>query len=334
MASDTAQNIIDGALRAAGIIASGETPSTEERNDALKALNQMISSWSSEIVIPDLKTYTITLTGAIEYAVTPRPLKIKAALVRSTAIVNRPLKIATAQEWAAYLDRNGASDHVDLLYYETGYPLAKLHVAPGATAGTLELISDKAIGDGGVFEFRETFTLTGLTSSYTIGGGGTFSTERPVRIKAAALAAASVTDRALELVTADQWARFENKGKDGSWGQVALYKADQTSPTLSIAPAPATGTLHYWAYVALDEFTGLADTIDVPVGYDRALRLNLAVELCPEYGRPVDAALAGIANSAKLSLIGLNKAVIGDPGSQPVDTPSPIVAPPAVPEAA
>lgn len=44
----TAGEQINGALRLLGVLAEGETPSSETSQDALNALNQMIDSWNTE----------------------------------------------------------------------------------------------------------------------------------------------------------------------------------------------------------------------------------------------------------------------------------------------
>jgi len=48
MATYTAADQINRALRLLGVLAEGETTSSEAANDALMALNQMIDSWSTE----------------------------------------------------------------------------------------------------------------------------------------------------------------------------------------------------------------------------------------------------------------------------------------------
>jgi len=44
----TAGDIITGALRLLGVVAEGESPSSESAADALSAMNQMIESWNTE----------------------------------------------------------------------------------------------------------------------------------------------------------------------------------------------------------------------------------------------------------------------------------------------
>jgi len=48
MTTYTAGDQINGALRLLGVLAEGETPSSETSQDALLALNQMIDSWNTE----------------------------------------------------------------------------------------------------------------------------------------------------------------------------------------------------------------------------------------------------------------------------------------------
>lgn len=48
MATYTAADQINRALRLLGVLAEGETPSASESNDALVALNQMLDSWDTE----------------------------------------------------------------------------------------------------------------------------------------------------------------------------------------------------------------------------------------------------------------------------------------------
>lgn len=45
---DTAGDIINGSLRLLGVLAEGEVPSAETSQDALRAMNQMLDSWSTE----------------------------------------------------------------------------------------------------------------------------------------------------------------------------------------------------------------------------------------------------------------------------------------------
>lgn len=49
MALSTAQEIINMALRTNGVIAAGETPSTDESNDCFEILNAIINNWNDSL---------------------------------------------------------------------------------------------------------------------------------------------------------------------------------------------------------------------------------------------------------------------------------------------
>ena len=322
----TVQELINESMRKLGALASGETPNTTESTDALVVLNQLLMSWNAQ-ALPIYKiTRSVTaLTGAASYVLTTRPVKIKALSVVVTSPVNIPLHIATPDEWAAFIER-GTGEFGDYLFYEDGIPLSKVHIAPKVTAGTVEMVWDKAIA-GGVIGQRETFPLSG-TAFYTVGVTGVWSTERPVAIKAASILTSGTIARGVDIVSAEMWAAFPRKGLQGSFAQVAWCDYGLPTCTLYLAPKPPAGTLELYTYERLVAFTGLTQDLAtlLPDGYERALAAALAVELAPEYGRAVTPDLQGQAEDAKTSVFGLNAAILGPP--QPVVSQHPPPAPP------
>lgn len=61
----TARDLVTMSLRSIGVLHSGETPSAEEANDGLDALNQMLHSWLYEGV--DLQHETLGLNDTVPY---------------------------------------------------------------------------------------------------------------------------------------------------------------------------------------------------------------------------------------------------------------------------
>jgi hypothetical protein len=54
---------------------------------------------------------------------------------------------------------------------------------------------------------------------------------------------------------------------------------------LHLNPVPsAADTLVLYTWQQLSRFAATSDTFDLPPGYARAIRYNLALELAPEYG--------------------------------------------------
>jgi hypothetical protein len=324
----TAQELINSSLRAIGVIASGETPSVDESADALVALNDLIESWTAQALpIFQITRSTVALTGAENYTLVTRPVKIKAATVTSTTTQDVPLQITDAAGWSGFQDKAGTADFAKVLWYEHGHPLGQLHLAPKSN-GTLNLISEKPIG-AGVMEVRETLSLTGA-ASYTVGVGGTLATERPVRVVGASIAAGSTMARDCRIVSAEEWASFPLRGAGGTFAEVLYCDGAYPSSTIRLGPKPASGgTLELYTYEALSTFSSPSESVTLPPGYERALRLALAVELGPEFGVPLTKALLDLATDAKMSIQGLNAAVLGVPGGVNPAPPAPAPAAPA-----
>ncbi len=194
------------------------------------------------------------------------------------------------------------------------YALTEIGVAdPGVTPATEErnwgltklnqLLSSWSAQALPIYQItRETFVLSGA-GSYTIGTGQTWSTTRPVKIKAAAYTANGVIVW-LDVVPAEVWA-------DGGRNRILYYDHGYPNGTVWLRPAPTDGTLELYSYKPLTSFATLNTAIALPDGYERALQLNLAVDLAPSFGRALDANIIALANDAKMSIQGLNQAVLG-----------------------
>jgi hypothetical protein len=155
---------------------------------------------------------------------------------------------------------------------------------------------------------RSEHTLTASLNPHTIGTSGTFNTTRPVRIDRASIvmAGAAGTERPLDLLTDAEWQNTQGKTSVGTpislWVETAYPLAK-----LWFNPIPnAADTLVLYTWQQLGRFASTATTVDLPPGYSRALRYNLAQELAPEYGVALSAEAAGIANESKATLKRLN----------------------------
>ena len=122
----TAQTIINRSLRLIGAIASGESPTTDESNDALTALNAMLESWrndrltvyalqevSKAMVVAD-SSYTIVSSGDFN---TTRPIRIEHAFMRDAHSNEYPVEVIDAKAWYAIPDRTATSDIVEKVWY-------------------------------------------------------------------------------------------------------------------------------------------------------------------------------------------------------------------------
>lgn len=130
----------------------------------------------------------------------------------------------------------------------------------------------------------ENFSLTGATS-YTIGSGGTFNTTRPINILSAVVRLSNV-DYPLEIITQDQYQlEINNKSVTSSTPQYLTYDNAYPLGTIKMFPIPSSGsTLYLDSFKPLSNLTLLTTTVDLPPGWKRALKYNLAIELAPHYG--------------------------------------------------
>lgn len=151
--------------------------------------------------------------------------------------------------------------------------------------------------------------LASGTASYTLGSGGAINIVRPVWLQDAGLiednTAAIPQERPIKVLTDDEWARVPDKTQTGIVGSVYCnFDWSAGLALVSVYPIPntATTTLVLYTPVALTEFANLTTEYTFPPGYRRFLRTNLAIELAPEYGRPLDPALVQQAIDAKAQI--------------------------------
>lgn len=132
--------------------------------------------------------------------------------------------------------------------------------------------------------------------------------ERPVKIDAASTSISGV-DSALEIVDAAGWESIPVPEKQMQSIFIRRLYCDYAFPssTVYLWPTPRmSGTLEIWVYVTVPPFADLSSVIGLPDGYEAGLRWNLALNLAPEYGRPIDPSVAQLAQNFKASLVQLN----------------------------
>ena len=160
------------------------------------------------------------------------------------------------------------------------------------------LLSSWSVEGGYVFtETRESFQSTGATS-YTIGTGGDFNTEKPYSINAM-FARSSNIDYQLSNNDQKQYASISYKSIEGI---PTGYYFDNDYPlsNIFIFPIPnASYEIHIYSDKILEAFTSLDDDISLPAGYERALVYNLYLELAPEYSQQPPQNLMRLAGTSK-----------------------------------
>ena len=175
MKTTTARDLISSSLRLGGILASGETPSATEAQDALYSLNDMIEGWSTErLLVHAIKEETFSLTiSKRTYSVgegadfdTTRPIKIVRAVLRqvgSNQNTDIPIRIATFKEWSQIIAKDISSSIPLWLYSEGTFPNETINLWPiPSVANTLVLYLWKPLT-----QFASLDTVVSLPPGYS-----------------------------------------------------------------------------------------------------------------------------------------------------------------------
>lgn len=157
---------------------------------------------------------------------------------------------------------------------------------------------------------KESFSLVIGQSSYTIGTGGDFNTERPVHIEQAFIrSATSDTDYPVEIL--EDRAIYEgipNKSLSARPFQLyfeRIYDTARGNILFNREPS-AVETIFLVMWKPFSTFSTLTDTIVLPPGYKRAIYTSLAVELAPSFGKSISAELASKVSDANSALDSVN----------------------------
>lgn len=128
---------------------------------------------------------------------------------------------------------------------------------------------------------RESFVTTTGHNPHTWGTGGDFNSTRPSEVLAASLSIGSV-DVPMQQISYDAYEAVRLKTLV-TYPQ--SYYIDNAWPVANvfIYPVPNGSTVNFQSYKPLPWFDYPETVVDLPNGYSRALRYNLAVDLAPEW---------------------------------------------------
>jgi hypothetical protein len=159
------------------------------------------------------------------------------------------------------------------------------------------------------------YTVTGSrTTPYMLGAGGTdfgSNTTRPVSVRTAVFVY-SLLRFPLEILALEQWERITEQARLGVVVDKFYYDNGYPIALCYLNPWPNNaGILELGTWEQLTQFTWTSPptsppTFDFPPGFQRALVLNLAVEMAPMFGRQISPALGKIAQDSMQALQGLN----------------------------
>lgn len=154
----------------------------------------------------------------------------------------------------------------------------------------------------------DTLTAAATTQSYTWGSGGNLNTTRPLRLLSVDANYQGSTIP-VEILSAAGWAAIPEKSVQGNLIQKCYLDNAYPLSTLYLWPVPKTTStsIDLYSLKALTGFVNLTDTFDFPPGYERAIKLMLAVDMAGEFGRPITPEMLQLAEGAKAALRAINQ---------------------------
>ena len=140
---------------------------------------------------------------------------------------------------------------------------------------------------------RDEFPMIAGQGTYFLGPGGDFDAPKPAYIDNIGYIVGE-TEYMVHPMDAGEWASINNRG----------LKSRPQRAYHTESPDGLKFEIHYWPVPDIDmlaaiylpvvvtRFINLTTQYTFPGGFPRALRYNLAVELCPEYELPLDPVVA------------------------------------------
>ena len=163
-------------------------------------------------------------------------------------------------------------------------------------------------------ETHEQITLTGA-AYYPLAS-------RPVKLTAAHVNYSGIFFP-VAIVTSQQWTLPKDRSATSHFAKELYYDGGFPSGSIYLWPSPGSGsTLELFSLKPLAQFASLSDTINLPPGYEQALRFALAGVLAPEYGSALAPEVAASAAAAQSAIAAMNAATLAQ-------TPAPAAVPAA-----
>lgn len=146
---------------------------------------------------------------------------------------------------------------------------------------------------------REEFDLIPSQQSYTFGLTGDFNSQRPAKIRNAGILIDEV-EYPLDILTPEQWSLISLKNIETSLPQYLYPEGTAPLETLNLWPTPDEANklvIYSEKPFASIPMASISTEYSLPPGYQAPVVSNLALKMCPEFGREPSAVLIREADS-------------------------------------
>ena len=282
----TCLDLINGALRSIGGLASGETPTAEQTDDAFNMLNDMLAMWSNERMLLHYETEVVfpLVTSTYQYTIGP------SGTIGAVFTASQALGVVTVTT------------------------LTSGSIAIGQTLSTGGTILSFGTGAGG--------TGTPAVGTYNVSSSQTVTSQsisayfqRPLRINSG-FTRSSTIDYQMECRNFEDYKLIGLKALTGPWAKILYYQPSMPLGNITLWPNPtSTGDVHLYCDTILQSFGATSDTVRLPPGYNLGISRSLAELLMPDYGR-VDQTIVAMITSQAARFRGLIKRTNMHPQAQ------------------
>jgi len=263
-------DIISRALKDIGALASGETPTPEEAQDALDMMNDMLDQWSNE----DMMVYNTTeiifpvVSGQTQYTIGP------------------------SGDIGSNFTGSISGDILTITAVNSGaVTLNQIITGTGISANT-QIISFLT-GAGGVINAPGTYKLNKSMTAASTTITGYY--QKPLTINSAFVRVNTTQngqpiangglDYPVAVIGLDQYELIGLKTLNGPWPKALYYNPGDVIGNLFVWPNPAQGEMHVFTQTIFTRFEDAYEDLAIPQGYSMALRWCLAERLLPMFGK-------------------------------------------------
>jgi hypothetical protein len=290
----TARDFITMAMKEAGVLGIGQSPNSEDINDAFTILHRMLAIWQKKRwIVPSLYDIAMPGNGKVSNLIGPgqywnakRPDKIQAAyFIQNAGLSNPPnpvsfrLRPIWSYEDYAKVTLKEMTSWPTRFFYDNAFPYGNVFIWPIPDASyTIHLILKSPIG----------FTVE-LSNGVITNQGAVYANGVYVAIPFLALTGFGTGGTADVTVAGNKVTAIAiHDPGDG-------YNINDTL-TLDTTLMGGVGNGFVWTV------TGVTDDLDaifnMPSEYEEAIHYNLCVRLCSMYQYPVNPVQAGLAKLA------------------------------------
>lgn len=262
----TANDLILGALKRINSYAPGESLASDDAQDALDTLNELLDSWSTDqaSVFASAENILAFTPGKYQYTIGNY---ISSNFFTGTLVSGSPT-ISGVTIPADLILR------ADVTVNGTGLAPNTVVTAVGTNTVTISPPATATVPTPQVFNFTVP---------------GDFKIARPLRVTNSFTRITTQTsglDYPIEIISQERYIEIGYKGISAPWPIVAWYNPTMPLANIYFYQNPSgAGELHLFTDTILTNLATLTQNVVLPQGYVRMIKWNLARELAPEYGK-------------------------------------------------